>query len=152
MVKMMNVCSLMAFDGHGSVSTSNGAEVENLADHWAWSTAGHNPIIISHLTNNKTVGWGGGGGTSITGVSSHSEICMKKYVKYVLNLSESSAYSSRHRCDVFFFWCFFQLVFDILLWRGGFFHGLSIMFGALFTFSFCMVGCLDVVAWRYEET
>lgn len=60
----------------------------------------HNPIIISHLTNNKTVGWGGGG-NSITGVSSHSEICMKKYVKYVLNLSESSAYSSRHRCDVF---------------------------------------------------
>lgn len=61
----------------------------------------HNPIIISHLTNNKTVGWGGGWGTSITGVSSHSEICMKKYVKYVLNLSESSAYSSRHRYDVF---------------------------------------------------
>ena len=60
----------------------------------------HNPIIISHLTNNKTVEWGGGG-TSITGVSSHSEICMKKYVKYVLNLSESSAYSSRHRYDVF---------------------------------------------------
>ena len=60
----------------------------------------HNPIIISHLTNNKTVGWGEGG-TSITGVSSHSEICMKKYVKYVLNLSESSAYSSRHRYDAF---------------------------------------------------
>ena len=101
----------------------------------------HNPIIISHLTNNKTVG-----GNSITGVSSHSEICMKKYVKYVLNLSESSAYSSRHRCDVFDPLFIFFSWFLISLWRGGFFHGLSIMFGALFTFSFCMVGCLDVVA------
>ena len=48
----------MAFDGHGSVSTSTEPKLKPVRPLGMINS--HNPIIISHLTNNKTVGWGGG--------------------------------------------------------------------------------------------
>ena len=48
----------MAFDGHGSVSTSTEPKLKPVRPLGMINS--HNPITISHLTNNKTVGWGGG--------------------------------------------------------------------------------------------